>query len=174
MLGINKGEVRLAAPSIEWKVLFQKEKKLLNELIGAHIKDLQHIGSTAIDGIDAKPVIDMVAGVTSMADIQNFDKEKLKASGYYHLHRVKIDGKAVFAKFSDLKNFTKTHILHVVEYEGDWWSQHIFFRDYLNQHPEAAKEYEAMKRDLAMKYPNNESVYTDEKKQFVDKILAKR
>ncbi|SES18317.1 GrpB protein [Gracilibacillus ureilyticus] len=109
-----------------------------------------------------------------MKDAGNFDKEKLKAFGYYHLHRVQIEGKVVYAKFSDMKNLTKTHILHVVEYQGKWWNEHIFFRDYLQNDLEAAKEYESLKNKLAMEFPEDEKAYTDGKRMFVDEILSRR
>lgn len=85
---------------------------------------------------------------------------------------VVLDGKVVFAKFTNLENATKTHILHVVEYNGNWWNKHIFFRDYLNAHPETAKEYEDLKKELAEKYAANEAEYTNRKKHYVDQILA--
>ncbi len=80
----------------------------------------------------------------------------------------------MFAKFSNLENLTKTHVLHVVEYGGDWWQKHIFFRDYLNEHPEVANDYEALKKELAEAFPTNERSYTDGKKVFVDGILSRR
>ena len=106
-----------------------------------------------------------------MGDAQKFDKHKLKEANIYHLGRVQIEGKEVFAKFSNLENLTKTHVLHVVEYGGDWWQTHIFFRDYLNEHPEVAKRYEALKIELAEAFPTDERSYTDGKKIFVEKIL---
>ncbi len=111
--------------------------------------DIQHIGSTAIDGIAAKPLLDILVGVKSMGDAQKFDKHKLKEANIYHLGRVEIEGKEVFAKFSNLENLTKTHVLHVVEYGGDWWQKHIFFRDYLNEHPEVAK-HEVCRRLMSL------------------------
>jgi GrpB-like predicted nucleotidyltransferase (UPF0157 family) len=172
MLGLKKGEVRLSAHSDNWKNLFDEEKILLQSIIGNYTKDIQHFGSTAIEGIEAKPLIDILVGVTSMKDIEKFDTNELMENGYHHLSRVQIEGKVVFAKFSDLKNLIKTHVLHVVEYNGRWWKEHIFFRNYLNDNPETAIEYEQLKRSLASKYPEDESSYTDEKKKFVDKILS--
>jgi GrpB-like predicted nucleotidyltransferase (UPF0157 family) len=173
MLGVNKGEVILVNYSDNWKRLFDKEKSLLEKIIGDKTKDIQQFGSTAIKGIEAKPIIDILVGVKSLKDVEKFNKEKLKEAGYYHLSKVQIDGKEVFAKFTDLENLTKTHILHVVEYEGSWWNEHIFFRDYLNTNPSVAKDYGTLKKNLAAKYPNDERSYTDEKKQFVDDILNK-
>jgi GrpB-like predicted nucleotidyltransferase (UPF0157 family) len=171
MLGLNKDVVALTPHRQEWKKLFEREKALLESLIGEHIVDIQHIGSTAIEGIAAKPMLDILVGVKSMNDVKQFDKYRLKEADIYHLGRVEIEGKAVFAKFSDLDELTKTHVYHVVEYGGDWWKQHTRFRDYLNEHPDVAREYESLKKSLALKYPNNERQYADAKKIFVDEVL---
>jgi len=172
MLGLNKDVVKLVGHANNWKELFSVEKALLNSLVGEQVVDIQHIGSTAIDGIAAKPLLDILVGVKSMEDVQKFDKHELKKADIYHLGRVRIEGKEVFAKFSNLENLTKTHVLHVVEYDGDWWKKHIFFRDYLNEHPEVAKQYEVLKKELAEEFPTNERCYTDGKKIFVEKIIG--
>lgn len=171
MLGLNKDVVALTPSCQEWQGLFKQEKALLELLIGEHIVDIQHIGSTAIEGIAAKPMLDVLIGVKTMDDVKQFDKYRLKDADIYHLGRVEIEGKAVFAKFSNLDELTKTHVYHVVEYGGDWWKQHLFFRDYLNEHSNVAQKYEALKIELASKYPDDERSYTDAKKAFVDDVL---
>ena len=70
-----------------------------------------------------------------------------------------------------LKELTKTHVYHVVEYGGDWWQQHTLFRDYLNEHPDVARQYETLKKKSALKYPDDERLYAEEKKAFVDEVL---
>ncbi|SFL70689.1 GrpB domain, predicted nucleotidyltransferase, UPF0157 family [Gracilibacillus orientalis] len=170
MLGVNKGDVKLVTHSANWKNLFSEEKELLQSIIGEKIKDIQHIGSTAIEGIKAKPIIDILVGVDVLEDVRKFDKDRLKATGYYHLSKVRLDEKVVFAKFTDLESLTKTHIMHVVEYNGNWWKEHTYFRDYLHANPEKAKEYDTLKQSLVLKYPKDEQSYTAEKKRFIDEI----
>lgn len=174
MLGYNKGHVKLVPHSADWKALFETERKLLEALIGKHVEEIQHFGSTAINGIKTKPVIDILLGVSSMAKADRFNRDKLVEHSYYHLPKVKIEGKAVFAKVTNMEKVTKTHILHVVQYGGSWWHEHLFFRDYLNKHPEAAKAYEQLKEQLAAEYVKDEKSYTDQKKAFVDEVLAYR
>jgi GrpB-like predicted nucleotidyltransferase (UPF0157 family) len=174
MLGLNKDVVALVEHATNWKELFKEEKDLLNTLVGEHVVDIQHIGSTAIDEIAAKPLIDILVGVKSMDDVQKFNKHKLKEANIYHLGRVQIDGKEVFAKFSNLENLTKTHVLHVVEYGGDWWQKHTFFRDYLTEHPEVAKQYEVLKKEMAEAFPTNERSYAEGKRYFVERIVLLR
>lgn len=77
----------------------------------------------------------------------------------------------MYAKFSDLKELTKTHVYHVVEHEGDWWHRHTAFRDYLMKHPEIAKDYETLKKALVQLHPENEAAYAEGKKQFIDDVL---
>lgn len=171
MLGLNKDVVTLSPHDEKWKILFLQEKELLQSLIGEHIVDIQHIGSTAIEGIAAKPMLDVLIGVRAMDNVKKFDKYRLKDADIYHLGKVELEGKAVFAKFSNLEELTKTHVFHVVEFEGNWWQQHTLFRDYLNKHTEVARKYESLKKELALKYPDNERNYTDAKKAFVDEVL---
>jgi len=174
MLGLNKGEVKLVSHVTDWAKDFIQEKELLSETIGMHIVDIEHMGSTAISGIVAKPLLDILVGVRSMEDVAKFDKHKLKEAGYYHLGRVEIEGKVVYAKFTNLEDLTKTHVLHIVEYGGDWWQKHTFFRDYLNEHPYVAKQYEMLKKELAATYPDNEGLYTEGKLSFVDDVLSRK
>lgn len=171
MLGLDKGEIRLATPTHNWKESFHQEKKILQQHIGEYVIDSQHFGSTAIDNIKAKPIIDILVGVEDIRQVNSFDKEALKRDGYYHLPGVQIEGKVVFAKFSDLERLTKTHILHVVEYEGDWWKKHLAFRDYLNGHHDVAKQYEDLKTKLVHDFSEDEKSYTIGKNRFVEEIV---
>ena len=72
-----------------------------------------------------------------------------------------------------MEDLTKTNFYHVVEYDGEWWQQHIF-RDYLNEHPEVAQQYEVLKNDLVEKYSDDIDAYTNGKKKFVDEILSRK
>ncbi|WP_113929135.1 GrpB family protein [Bacillus sp. P14.5] len=173
MLGVKKGQVILHEHSNEWKILFQKEKQTLINTIGESIEDIQHFGSTSIEGIKAKPILDILVGVKRMEDFGQFNRSSMKAEGYHHLPGVRLKGKEVFAKFSDLETLTKTHILHVVEYQGKWWNEHLVFRDYLNSRPATAKEYEDLKRKLSVQYPDNEAEYTKGKYHFVQEIVKR-
>jgi GrpB-like predicted nucleotidyltransferase (UPF0157 family) len=172
-LGLPKGKVYVVPYSQEWNLQYEEEKTLLLQLLNNYVEDIQHIGSTSINGIHSKPVVDIMVGVNSMNEVDRFDIESLKLNNYYRL-KVQVHDKVVFAKITDLKNNTKTHIVHVVQYGGELWNKHIFFRDYLRGNEEAAKEYEVLKIDLADKYHNDEGTYTREKESFVNNILNRR
>lgn len=173
MLGLNRNVVMLAPYTNAWTGLFQEEKTLLEKILGQHVLAIEHIGSTAVKGIAAKPLIDIIIGVQSLDDVQLFDELKLREAGIYRLGRVNIEGKVVFAKFTNMEVLTKTHVYHVVEYQGSWWDKHIRFRDYLNAHPETAKEYETLKIQLAERFPTNEKEYAEAKVAFIDRVLEK-
>ncbi|MGM8214835.1 GrpB family protein [Bacillaceae bacterium W0354] len=173
MLGLKKNEVKLLPFNSNWKKSFVEEKKLLELLIGEHITGIEHFGSTAIPGIKAKPIIDILIGVRSLEDVEKFDAKKLGEADYYHLPRVQIEGKVLFAKFSDLKNLTRTHYVHIVEHGGDWWKEHLNFRDQLIANPSLAKEYETLKVKYATEYPDDVQAYTDAKEEFVESVLKR-
>lgn len=145
-IGLKRGTVKLVAHSRSWKNEFEKEKKGLKKQFGDIAIDIQHIGSTSIPHIKAKPIIDTGAGVKSLANLNKF-KKLLKPLGY-----------ELIAEVSDLKDhlvFTKgkgqyrTHHLHIAKYKSKRWRDDLFFRDYLINHKIAAKQYEKLKIALS-------------------------
>ncbi len=170
MQGVDRSEVTLVPYHREWGEKFLTEKELLESIIGKHIIDLQHFGSTAIGGIATKPVIDILVGVEDLADVERFDRKALAAKKYHQLGHVEQEGKVVFAKFPALPDLRRTHYMHVVEHNGMWWKSHIGFRDALIEKPSLAKEYEALKKELAKKYPNNVRAYTEEKAEWIQSL----
>lgn len=173
MQGVDRSEVTMVPYDPGWTNEFKKEKELLCSIIGDAIEDIQHFGSTAIGEIATKPVIDILVGVKKLADVECFDKKALAAENYYELGQVEQEGKVVFAKFPELPNLRRTHYVHVVEYNGFWWKSHIGFRDALKEDKALAKEYEALKKELADKYPNNVRKYTEEKAKWIHSIHTK-
>ncbi|GEL76435.1 GrpB family protein [Tenuibacillus multivorans] len=173
MLGLNKGEVKLVPHNPEWTELFQQEKQLLNSLIGDVAVAIEHIGSTAIKGIKAKPIIDMMVGLKQLDNARDLDMRRMSEGAYYRLQRQTVEGKVIFAKFPELDSgrSTKSHYLHVVEYEGYWWKAHLKFRDRLNDNPNLAKEYEALKIKNAEKYKDDAFTYIEAKEWFVNMVI---
>ncbi|MCA1042451.1 GrpB family protein [Bacillus infantis] len=173
LLGLNPDEVRLADHSPGWKTEFQKVRKDLLEntkIPGSHI---EHIGSTAITGIPAKPIIDIMAAIEDLAALDPSLIAGLKAAGFLQL-KVKRPGEVVFARFGDHDYKIKTHFLHLVEYEGELWNNLLFFRDYLNENEDARKEYVQLKLDYIKKTSTGIKEYTDYKESFVKRIAALR
>jgi GrpB-like predicted nucleotidyltransferase (UPF0157 family) len=161
-----------------WPEMFEQEKKhLLGCLPGDFIRRIEHFGSTAIPNLYAKPIIDILVEVTSLEETKKKIVPILKSQGYDYFWRPSFgdDIPPFYAWFikRDSKG-NRTHHIHMVEHDFEHWDR-LLFRDYLIEHPEAAKEYQDLKLHLAENYPNDRVRYTKEKSEFVVKItkLAK-
>jgi GrpB-like predicted nucleotidyltransferase (UPF0157 family) len=172
-LGLFPDEVRLADYTTEWKSEYQKVRKDLLEntsIPGSHI---EHIGSTAIKDMPAKPILDILAAVENLAAVDKELAAGLKKAGFLQL-KVKRPGEIVFARFADEDYKIKTHFLHLVEYEGELWKNLLFFRNYLNNNEDARKEYVQLKLDYIKKNSTGIKAYTDSKESFVNRIAELR
>ncbi|MGC9934924.1 GrpB family protein [Priestia aryabhattai] len=168
MLGLERGLVKLEHYNNKWSKLFDEERELLSSQLKELIIAIEHVGSTSIEGLFAKPIIDIAIGVSSLDVIIEL-KEIVKALGYVEVP-VSIEGKHVFARYKEKKI---THFLHVMIYNQNPWIDQISFRDYLRSDLDAKIEYIKLKEKLANKYPNDVISYTNEKKKFVDHILKR-
>lgn len=141
----------------------------MKDLLGPTAIDVQHVGSTAIRGIHAKPILDIVIGVANLEDIQKYipalEQHNIIFRGQDH------PGQLLFVK-GDFEQDTRTHHIHVVLYGSLEWKNYLNFRDYLNQAPEKAEEYDTLKMYLAQQYPQNRGAYTAGKAELVNRILA--
>ena len=154
-----------------WKTNFESEYQLLTASIEEDEVFIEHIGSTSIEGMGAKPIIDMMMG------LKNFETSRqhvtaIKAIGYEHVtkHDHLIPNRRYFTK---KKDGIKTHHLHVVEYQSEIWNRHLEFRDYLRSNPDARSEYYDLKLNLAKRNWNSGSEYADAKSEFIQAILQK-
>jgi GrpB-like predicted nucleotidyltransferase (UPF0157 family) len=168
MIGSPRNTVSLRLYNPNWKHLFEQEKNEILETVGQYVIDIQHIGSTSIEGLDAKPIIDIALAVGSFDEIDKI-ASALKPLGYARL-KVKIEGKTVFAKDTEMG---RTHSLHLELHKCVHWVEHIAFRDYLRSNPKAVDSYKQLKHSLALRYSDDVKSYTEGKKEFVDDILMK-
>jgi GrpB-like predicted nucleotidyltransferase (UPF0157 family) len=167
MLGLQKGIVKLAPHTELWHQLFAEEEARLREAIGEHVVAIEHVGSTAICGLPAKPIIDIAAAVREAVDAQACVR-LLENIGYEYRGESGIAGRYYF-----VKGEPRTHHLHMVESGSDLWRDHLLFRDYLRRHQEVAEEYERLKRDLAIKYESDRGAYTEGKSRFIGEVLKR-
>lgn len=146
-----------------WKSWYNEEKALLSEYLPSdRIKRISHIGSTAINGIWSKPIIDILVEVSAEYDLQQF-KSVLSDVGY--LCMSKEAGRISFNKGYTEDGFAeRVYHLHL-RMEGD--HDELYFRDYLNEHPDIAAKYEALKLRLCKQYEHNRDAYTESKTDFV-------
>ena len=134
---------------------------------------IEHIGSTAINDMLAKPVLDMLVGVDNLETVEPSVFKGLKTIGFLQL-RVERPGEIILAKFTDDTYKEKTHYIHLVEYERELWKNLLFFRDYLSSNEQVRKEYINLKLDYLKKYSTGIKEYTNHKEKFVKNIFNKR
>lgn len=147
----------------DWPRRFEAERERLEEVLAPWLSGgIQHIGSTAIPGIAAKPVIDMMAGVASFEEARAA-YEPMLANGWEHTpHRPGIAHRFAKPGFG----------VHLTEPGSDLWRERLAFRDALRADPELAAGYEALKLRLAQEHPDDGQAYTDGKRAFVGQVLA--
>lgn len=164
-------EVVIADYDPAWPLLFEQEKALILGAIGSAVTAIEHIGSTSVPGLPAKPIVDIMVGVRALADAPAC-VEPLARLGY--VYRPEFE-----AVLPDRRYFRKcardvhTHHLHMAEVDGAFWRRHLAFRDYLRSHPETAQEYGRLKRGLAARLGDNVDAYTDAKTEFISAVETK-
>jgi len=161
-----------------WPRIFEEEKAhLLSCLPRELIRRIEHYGSTAVAGLAAKPIVDMLVEVSDLAEIRRVVVPILEAQGYEYFWRPTHgdDGPPFYAWFikRDPATGERTHHIHMVEANfAEHWDG-LLFRDYLIAHPETAEEYARLKRALAAEYPNDRERYTEAKSDFIAEVTAR-
>jgi GrpB-like predicted nucleotidyltransferase (UPF0157 family) len=153
-----------------WAARFVHESSAIAEALGDALASIHHIGSTAIPGIHAKPIIDMLA-VTHHLQLLDHRSPRLAVLGYEALGEFGIPGRRYFRKSDPTGE--RTHQIHAFQIESPQITRHIAFRDYLRAYPEIASEYEALKLRLAAAHPHDIDRYTDGKDAFIQDIDAR-
>jgi GrpB-like predicted nucleotidyltransferase (UPF0157 family) len=159
-------EVHLANYDPAWRTDFDQEAARLRTVLGAMLLDVHHIGSTAVPGLVAKPVIDMLAVVSSVHKLDEY-QDRLARIGYEGMGEFGIPGRRYFRKHAD--DGRRTHHLHAFAVGAAEIERHLDFRDYLRAHPDEAMRYAELKRVLAQRSPDTRA-YTDGKTAFVHEI----
>lgn len=160
--------IELTPHSGNWKKAFEDEREILLDIFQDDIKAIEHIGSTSIPDLDAKPVIDVFIAVSPFRSIP-FYKGKLDFN-YYRSIKTDMINRYLFSKYSD-KN-TWTHNLHILPFDEDFYSRNeILFRDYLRKKPEWVSQYNQLKQQLVLKYTHSLEDYTQAKTQFIQTVV---
>ena len=168
MLGLKRGTVQLVKHNSDWKKVFELEAKKLKKIFGEDAIDIQHIGSTALKGMRAKPIIDIGLMVLSFGAVKRHAKEL--ASAGYVLKENYGEKEMFFTKGPEEK---RTCYLHIGEAGSGFIESAIRFRDILREDKKIAKEYSQLKEKLAIEYSEERKVYTKKKGEFIEKILSK-
>ena len=167
-MGLRRGYVSIEDHTDQWREAFENERACLVAALGPLALAIEHVGSTAVPGLCAKPLIDIAVGVTDLAT-GNGCIAPLFALGYEYRGDAGIPGRHFFAKGSA---DDRTHYVHVEPLNGVLWRNHILFRDYLRSHSDAAATYGRLKRTLAEKYRENRDAYTLEKSDYIERIIG--
>ncbi len=153
----------------DWPSQFERECAILSMVFSGTDAVIEHVGSTAVPGLGAKPVIDILVGLSRVADAESRSSQ-LGAQGYEYVRQYE-------AQLPDRRYYRKPRFgprayhLHCVVRGGDFWIRHIAFRDYLRAHPESAAAYFELKRELAARC--GKGAYTEAKSPFIEDVLSR-
>jgi GrpB-like predicted nucleotidyltransferase (UPF0157 family) len=169
--------IYLADYDPRWPQMFEDERARIVSAIGEWAADVQHVGSTSIPGIAAKPIIDIAVHLRSLVDAL-YCITPLTELGYECLGEFGIPGRIYFRKLTasplpgqSHDGVGRTHQIHMYELGHEQYEKQIVFRDYLRAHADAARAYEALKRDLAVRHAGDIEAYANAKSDFVQSIL---
>lgn len=164
--------VEIVAYDVSWPRIFAVEAAQIAAALEDACLGIEHIGSTAVEGLAAKPVIDIQVGVRSLQDTTRI-VEAMQRLGYQYVAEFE-------AEFRNRRYFRRTvngrrsHQVHVVERtDAGWWDRHVVFRDWLRRHPEDVAAYAALKRNLATTHRDDRRAYTDAKTEFIETIVRR-
>lgn len=166
-IGLQHGTVKLSSYSTGWNRRFLTESRRLERNLANRRYTLEHIGSTAVPGLDAKPIIDMAIQIPSLHRLPLWIR-LLEMAGYVYKGEYGLAGRHFFVRGNPV-----THHLHLVAAGSPHWDRWLLFRDYLRANPAEARHYNEAKRALARKYPGNRDAYTRAKTPVVNRLLAR-
>jgi len=163
-------EIVVVPHSAAWAARFRIESQLLHVALAALTPAIEHIGSTSVAGLAAKPIIDMLVGVESLQAFECQSK-RLAVFGYQYIpeyERALPDRRF----FKRVVNGMRTHHVHVVERDGVYWKRYLKFRNSLRHDAWMASRYADLKRRLAARYSFDRDAYTNGKTGFIEAVLA--
>ncbi len=173
LCGMTSADPVIVVPYDEaWPSLFFEERTRIEGAIGPWVEQIEHVGSTAVPGLAAKPVIDIMVGVKSLDDSPILI-ERLVGIGYEYVPEFErvLPFRRYFRKMQEGR---RTHQIHLVERSNaEWWDRHLLFRDYLRAHPEAAEVYARLKYDLSDRFGEDRVAYTDAKTDFISEVVRR-
>ncbi|HEY2388702.1 MAG TPA: GrpB family protein [Candidatus Binatia bacterium] len=149
-----------------WPALFAAERAEITRALG-DVLAVEHMGSTAVPGLPAKPIVDIIASVDRLA-LTDAQITALGHLGYEHLGACGVPGRAYFRKLEPYQ-----FNLHVVQSESSLWDHNLLFRDYLQAHPDEARRYGSLKRKLACDAGHSLLLYSDRKGRFISRTLER-
>jgi GrpB-like predicted nucleotidyltransferase (UPF0157 family) len=163
-------KVEVIAHNPSWRMEFEVESKRIADALGNNVVAIHHIGSTAIFGIYAKPIIDLLVEIEDLVKVDE-QNSSIESLGYEVMGEFGIPGRRYFRK--DNQKGDRTHHIHTFKVGSEQVERHLAFRDYMIAHPEDAQKYSELKRRLAREYPTNIDGYIDGKDGFIKEMDKK-
>lgn len=154
-----------------WPQRFADEARRLRQALGTALLGLEHIGSTAVPGLEAKPIIDILAATDPDADFDTI-RRSLDTVGYLYTPKSSAPAR-IFRKGPADMDRLRTHHLHLTEPGGPYWRRILAFRDHLRRHPDDAAAYAELKGELAERFTDDRRSYVAGKHAFVTAIEYK-
>lgn len=169
MLGLPRGTVRLVAHQAAWSTLFTEERQRLATALARLAPDIEHLGSTAVPGLVAKPILDIGVGVKRLEDAASHAREQLASLGYQAFGDRSGKGELFFARGPDE---ARTHYLHLLARDNPDWRAALVFRDRLRADADLRREYGALKLELADRHADDRAAYSAAKLTFIERVVA--
>ncbi len=167
-MGLAKGIVKLENYQSDWKKEFQREEENLKKIFKEEAKTIEHVGSTSIEGLSAKPIIDIAIGVSTLKTYKYY-QNLVKDNTLYSVKEDSVSDEILLRKGPE---DNRTHFIHIMETTSDRYKETILFRDYLRNNPTKITEYQNLKKKLATKYPNDRTAYINGKNDFIKSVIA--
>lgn len=161
------GKVMIKVHSRQWALDYEEEEIKIRNILGETLIQIEHIGSTAIENLGSKPIIDIMCGVKNVNVISDYI-DSFAEIGYEFVWHQEFPERRFFRKGEYRAG---THHLHIYQFESDLWIDHLLFRDYLRNHLDVLNEYYQLKITLAKKYPYDRVSYTNGKNEFIKSII---
>lgn len=161
--------IRIVSYDPAWPELFERERAQLEQLLAPWRRGpIEHIGSTAVVGLCAKPVIDVMVGVTSLSESEPAIAALIAAGYQYSAYKTEVMHWFCKPSFEH-----RTHHLHLIPFESALWQERLSFRDRLRQSAAVRAEYAALKLELARRFEHDREAYTDGKSPFIASVLGR-
>ncbi len=160
-------KIELVQYSTLWPVMYEEIKNQFYSSFGEKIAKIEHIGSTSVPGLSAKPIIDVLLGVNKLKDAEEIIPN-MEQLGYEYVFKYEdiMPERRYFVKWQEGKSL---HHIHTVEITSEFWKRHLLFRDYLRLHDNVRDEYYRLKKQLADIDWEDKMGYTDAKTEFIRK-----
>ena len=156
----------------EWPTLAIDLIRLIKGLAGTNLIEIEHIGSTSVPGLSAKPIIDLMAKFKNFESIDSFIADNLLQQPEWNFVPTELDERPWRRFCVMVKDSHRFAHLHLVPINSERWDQHITFREILKKDEDLRNEYQDLKNRLAKELGNDREAYTEAKAQFIVKVLS--